>query len=320
MKIIYSTVIDVNFLSRALVLYESIRQHSPNAHFAFFCLDQMSLDTLDPLNLDRAFVFASEACETEELLAVKATRKTNEYCWTLKPFVIDYSRSLDHGFEWSVWLDADMWALGNIDDVIGSYSESSCLLTPHRFSKDYKHFESTVGHYNAGFAAFRNSAAGVKALHWWAERCLESCPAVPNSFAYGDQKYLDQLAIDFSRVSAVGSLGFNAAPWNIFGSSIEQQAGRVFLEGDELILYHFQAFKMLGHRVFDYYADARRLSKEARSFIYRPYARALINQVHTLRAAWGDAFPAADLVFQGQNWPRKLLKQLWVSRNLAFLS
>ena len=319
MRTIYCTVIDANFLSRALALYASIRQFSPNAHFAFFCLDQQTADTLDQLDISQAFVLLAEVCETEELAAVKATRKTNEYCWTLKPFAIDYSRRLAGGFDWAVWLDADMWVFGDIDSVVDSYKDSSCLITPHRFSKDFEHFEPTVGHYNAGSVAFRNSAAGVKALHWWAERCLESCPSMPTDSTFGDQKYLNRIAFEFPEVTPISSLGFNAAPWNIFGANIKKQNGMVFLGGDPLVLYHFQAFKVLGYRIFDYYADARRLSGKARSLIYRPYAQELTRQVGNLRAARGDVFPAADSIFQSQNLMHMLLKQLRVSRNLAFV-
>lgn len=319
MRAIYCTVIDANFLSRAIALHASIARCSPTAYFAFFCLDKQTSEILEQLNLARTFVFPTEVCETKELAAVKATRKTNEYCWTLKPFAIDYARGLSGGFDWAAWLDADMWVFGDIDGVIGSYSEAACLLTPHRFSSDYMHFEPTVGRYNAGFVAFRNSADGVKALHWWAARCLESCPAVPTDSAFGDQKYLDQLATDFTCVTSVASRGFNAAPWNISDSKIEKRNGEVFLESDALTLYHFQSFKMLGHRVCDYYADARRLDKRTRTFIYRPYAQELNRQVDMLRAVWGDRIPTADPSFQGKNWLRLLLRQLRVSRNLAFL-
>src|SRR5258708_37514816 len=84
MKSIYCTVMSRPFVPRALTLQDSIARHSPDAQFAFFCIDDATAALLKTFDLKNAWIVAPDEFETPALRAVKPSLKPSEYCWTCK--------------------------------------------------------------------------------------------------------------------------------------------------------------------------------------------------------------------------------------------
>ena len=84
----FCTLFDSNYLTRALVLYESL--HATGEAFVLYavCFDSLSHSILGDLNLPALVRISLAEFETESLLKVKPTRKPGEYCWTCTPHVI----------------------------------------------------------------------------------------------------------------------------------------------------------------------------------------------------------------------------------------
>ena len=154
-------------------------------------------------------------------------------------------------------------------------------------------FAPTVGSFNAGFAGFRNSATGREAVDLWARLCLESCSAHTTDETYADQRYLDDLIAAFPTGRASDHPGLNAAPWNIGRYDVSGQDGRVLLDGQPLLLYHFQGLRLLNRRWVDLYSGDLRLDPVIRRQIYRPYLQQLAEAYRRLRACR----PGFDLGF-----------------------
>lgn len=316
MKIAYCTVLNAAFVPRAVTLKKSISRHCPQAIFLYYCVDDATAATLRALNLMNARVVVPAAYETEELRRLKATLKTNEYCWTCKPVVLRHALDQDSALDWAVWLDADMFVFGDLDGAFTGLGDANVAVTPHAFSlPEFKQHEPVVGKFNAGCVGFRNSAQGRAALDWWLARCLEGCPAVPVDGRYADQKYLDEIPLRFTGAAALHA-GVNAAPWNIFGRALESREGRVFIAEQPLLLYHFQGLRVIRRWLFDLYAALRPLPPTARRLIYRPYTAALAAELRAVAKVTRNGRLGVDNYVGSFGGLLRAAKHLLMSRNI----
>lgn len=241
--------------------------------FSFFCMDEASARLLEKLDLANCWIVRSEEFETKALLAAKRGRAMNEYCWTCKPAILLHAFARQPNLDWAVYLDSDMMAFGNPDKPLVEAGDANVVLTPHRPSNP--HFVTEVkvaGKYNAGYTAFQNSNEGTRALRWWLERCLELCPNVPVNGVYADQTYLNDIPNLFSGVHSSSNKGLNAAPWNLEDVTVAFNNDQPQMDDDPLLIYHFQAFKIYGCRLYDMYPGHIKISGAALCHIYRPYA------------------------------------------------
>ena len=314
----YCTIIGASFAPRALALQQSIAWRSPDAVFAFYCVDDATADLLGKYSSARVLVVPPAAYESERLRAAKASLNINEYRWTCKPAVLLHALEAVPALQWAVWLDSDMLAFGDLDDELRKYPDASAVLTPHRFSlPEFAAYEPVVGRFNAGYVAFHNTAEGLAALRWWMDRCLEGCPAVPMDGRYGDQKYLDEMPRLFANVVASASAGLNCAPWNLFEKRIERVGKGVLVEGTPLLLYHFQGLKIIRDWAFDLYGARRRLPAAARKIIYAPYLGALASQIHAVATDSREPWAGIDRDFIGYRGLLRAAKRLLWSTNLV---
>ena len=100
---------------------------------------------------------------------------------------------------------------------------------------------------------------------------------------YADQKYLDDLMAAFPTGRASDLPGLNAAPWNIGRYRVSRRGECVLLDEDLLLLYHFQALRLLNRRWVDLYAGNYRLGPAVRTLIYGPYVQQLAESYRVLR-------------------------------------
>jgi hypothetical protein len=281
-KTFYATVIDINFVPMALALYRSFAPFLDSKTFGFFCVDDESANLLQKMSLPNAWVLRPDDFETEALKRVRAERAVNEYCWTLKSVALQTGLSIDPSFEWAVYLDSDMMTFADLD--LALVNDAAIILAPHRFATpEFATYEPSVGRFNAGYVAFRNTPDGHAALSWWQEKCLERCPAIPDGDIYADQKYLDAMPGRFKGVVASEHRGLNVAPWNIGGYRLTDRGGQPFVDDDPVLLYHFQGLRILGARFFDLYTGPMRIPSSIRNLIYRPFIRSLKDSFETLR-------------------------------------
>jgi len=276
MNTYYATIFDANYVVRALALYHSMEPFLENRIFAFFCVDDKSASLLKLINLPNSKILKPEDYESEELQQFKEERARGPYCWTLKPYVLLYGAEHFSDVEWLVYIDADMMAFNDPNFGLPKDRSFNVVITPHRFSTaEFKKHENSVGRYNAGFAAFRNSQEGIKILNWWKDLCKENCTAVPEDGMLGDQKYLDDMTRVFDGVYDSSHKGLNTAPWNIQAYNTQYVDGKVTVDDEPLLLYHFQGIRIFGKYLFDLYPGATRIPRSVVQHIYKPYMRAI---------------------------------------------
>ncbi len=270
---IYATIVQGHYALRALALYESMNKHLKHNILIILCLDDEAWQLLRNLDLSNCRVLQAKSFETPVLQKLKTERATAEYCWTCKPFILDFIFSEYKNAGWAIYLDSDTMVFGDPDQGLPEDPESHVLLTPHRPTENYflQHIK-TAGTYNAGYIAFRNSEQGKDVLLWWKEKCIEACPMVPQEGIYGDQYYLNYMPELFKGIMISTNKGLNAAPWNINGQVVTKHGDQTFIGDDELLTYHMQGVEIFTNRIIDYYKGSYVIPEDIKQYIYRPYA------------------------------------------------
>lgn len=269
----FCTLFDSNYLSRGLALYRSLESVCDAFHLYIFAFDDRSARILQTLSLPHATVISLSEFEDPELLRVKPTRNRAEYCWTSTSSTILYVLEKYH-IEMVTYLDADMMFFSSPAPLFAEFGENSILLTEHRYTGRYDKSEIS-GIYCVQFITFRNDARGLKALHWWRERCLEWCYDRIEDGKFGDQKYLDDWISRFEGVHVLRHLGGGLAAWNIQQYDIvidegvlrgrERSSGKLF----DVIFYHFHYVRFLKDGRIE--LGRRLLRHDALELLYKPY-------------------------------------------------
>lgn len=282
----FCTLFDSNYLSRGIVMYESLKKCCEDFHLYIFAFDDTSYQLLLKQNLSDATIISLKEFEDDELLKVKPTRSRAEYCWTCSSSTILYCIT-KYNLPHCTYIDADLYFYSNPDVLIKEMGDNSILITEHRYSPQYE--KSVVsGKYCVQFITFKNDEYGIKALSWWRDRCIEWCYARHEDGKFGDQKYLDDWTTRFEKVGVLQNLGGGVAAWNVqqyvFFESGEELWGKEIISGKEfpLVFYHF-------HYVRFYDGDfvelgRRELSRQTRSLIYKPYIQKLMDSAKSLKA------------------------------------
>lgn len=289
MNNLYVTVIDSLYALRALTLYRSMEPYLEGNCFSIYCTDSLASKILKSFNLRNCQIFSPEDFVTNELKEIQLTRSESEFCWTCKPVAMEHGINDNNAISWVIYLDADIMVFANPDKILPQQNEKCMVLTPHGAScKYFVDLIPTVGKFNAGYVAFRNNDNGKNALSWWRRKCEELCPATPTNGVYADQKYLEFLPGLFQGTFESSHKGLNAGPWNILGEKVYLDRGKILIDGDELILYHMQGFKVLGEKIFDAYRSKIKIDKNLMRLIYKPYSDRLKSSMEELNLSNSD--------------------------------
>jgi hypothetical protein len=247
----FCTLFDSNFLSRGLALHISLSRYAPDATLYVYCFDDLTHRLLTQLALPNLKPVAMAEFESLELLTVKPTRSVAEYCWTCTPHIIRHAIQHFH-LPAVTYLDADLYFFASPTVLLEEWEATgaSVLITEHRYSPCYDHARR-FGIYCVQFVTFRADTAGIAALNWWADRCLEWCYSREEDGKFGDQKYLDDWTTRFEGVHVLRHLGGGVAPWNVQQYEVLATDGaavqlREFASDAQfpLVFYHFHGLQI----------------------------------------------------------------------------
>jgi hypothetical protein len=256
---------------KIMAVYESLAKNSDNFNLWVCCTDAITHKFLNEKNLKNMHLIRVEEIENDQLRAVKQERMINEYCWTLKSFLIEYILK-NNDIEQVLYCDGDIYFFSNPASIFNEWGSASIFLTPQR---DLDWVEQKYGKYQAGIIGFRKDEIGLSAVQWWKDRCIEWCGVVENNGRFGDQKYLDQLPKMYDNVRISSNLGVNAAPWNIIYNNdfnVSLQGDNVFINNDPLVAYHFSCITIYDSDKYDLWSMHQlNIQKEIMNYIYVPY-------------------------------------------------
>ena len=295
----YCTLFDSNYLSRGLLMYESLMHHQPAAHLYIFPFDDQCYSVLKSLNLRNVTLVPLSEFENETLLQLKKVRTRTEYCWTCTPSIVDYVLTV-YGAACCTYVDADLYFYGDPTILLNEVPvDYSVLITAHRYTKEYDQ-SSTSGIYCVQFITFRNNPNGLSVLAWWKNACIEWCFNIMENGKFGDQKYLDDWPERFKGIVwELKHTGGGVAPWNVQQYRFEKTKGKIIglellnNEKFDLIFYHFHAtsFQLRQTPLKEFiclkYVYGYEIPVDCMQVIYRNYAKKLVLQSLALQEKYG---------------------------------
>jgi hypothetical protein len=308
----FCTYFDRNFLIKGLTLYRSLIANVPRGFTLWvLCLDDFTHETLSKLALEgvRPISMSEFEAGDSKLLEAKTNRSRVEYFFTCTPSLPLFVFRQNAEVEIVSYLDADLFFFSSPAPIFQELGGRSVLIIGHRYDEQHRHLEQ-YGIYNVGLLSFRNDAPGRECLEWWRARCLEWCYDRVEEGRFADQKYLDDWPERFTNVVVLRRKGANVAPWNVFQYRVTQKDGRVRIDDEDLIFYHFHRLKRLNRWFCDPGLSEFRkgaVSREIRNLIYRPYLHALNETWEWLRTRAPEAGPGYARAQNGRYGYRNLM-------------
>jgi hypothetical protein len=263
---------------RGLAMYRSLVEHATPFTLYVLCFDDFTYNALQKLNRPDLVPISQADFEAGDLplAAAKKNRSRVEYFFTCSPSFCLYLMRRYPAIDVLSYVDADLFFRSSLDPMFAELGMKSVLIIGHRFPERLKHLEQT-GVFNVGFLMFRNDSHGLECLQVWREQCLEWCYDRIENGRYADQKYLDAWPDRLgTQLVVLQHKGANVAPWNWMNYHINYDAGRVQIDGQVMVFYHFAGMKILNRWLcnpgLSHYGGG---SLSLRRHIYRPYLRAL---------------------------------------------
>lgn len=236
----FCTIMSSKYLIRGLTFYKSLKMHANKFHLWICCIDETTYSILNSMKHENVTLISLADLEDDELRKCKETRKTNEFCWTLKAPLVQYILT-NYDVDYVIYCDADIFFFADPAPILQNWIGYYFYICTQRNSYES---ERIHGRFQAGFIGFKKIKESFRILAWWRQKCIEWCfdDPQPEFERWGDQKYLDKVPLQFIGIKIEDNLGINAAPWNIFlnnNYNIHNINGQVYVENSRLIFYHF---------------------------------------------------------------------------------
>jgi hypothetical protein len=168
------------------------------------------------------------------------------------------------------YLDADLMFFEDPQLLFDDIGGDSICITPHRYAPEHAHQEVN-GIYCVQWVTFRRDERGLEALQWWHDRCLEWCYYRLEDGKLGDQKYLDDWPERFAGVHVLEHKGGGLAPWNITRYDVRRRDGRVFVDDDPLVFFHYHRVSLRRRGGHAWEPPGYPIGDDDRQLVYDPY-------------------------------------------------
>ena len=233
----YCTYFDINYLAKGLALIESMQTYCQPYHLWVLALCDETETTLNLLGLPNVSIVSMSDFETPELLAIKENRSPIEYIWTCTGkwilHMLDAAPEINH----LNYIDADLLFFSDPEPIFEEIGDAPIGITPHRFSPRMRAWLK-IGEFNVGLIYVKRCLSGLSCIQEWAGKCIEWCYWRHENDQYCDQKYLNEWPMHWGAHS-IQHKGANLAPWNQEQYGYSLRGGRIFVDDDPLLWYHF---------------------------------------------------------------------------------
>jgi hypothetical protein len=268
MSLNFCTYFDKNYLSRFLVLKDSIDKFNNQYNFIILALDDFVIDFFGKNKIKNIQLINLKDLEQEykDLIVAKNNRNLIEYYFTLSPFLPRYifkktkCKSI-------AYVDSDFFFFKDPAKLFRQNSNSSITLINQKS-------ESKYGVFNVGLIFYNfNFSETIETINTWSEQCLNSCSDIPDikNNTYADQKYLDEWIIKLKNIKILYSEYSVLSPWDS-NSLIEYNVDNVFA-------YHFHSFEIHNNYFNSGFSNYnKKASKIILDKIYYPYAKKIYSK------------------------------------------
>lgn len=275
----FCTLLSRDYLAKGLTLYNSLLDHDKHFTMFIFCMEKESTSILEQMGLKNAVIISMSELETEDrgLLETKDSRSVQEYSWTAKASVMLYILRHYAEIDNIIWLDGDICFFSDAEPIYREWGSSSILLTEEKYTGLYEEKSRIYGKYQLGFMGFRRDETGIACLEQFRRNVLQWCYNRFEEGKWSDQMYAVDWPEKYKNVHIVKHKGINVNPFILYryvteqGMKIISGDSRVFIEDEELVLFHFYGFDRYNNREFDLCHYGSFLSDDTLKYVYKPY-------------------------------------------------
>jgi len=306
-KHIICTLFDHRYLPRGLCMIQSARRHGFTQKIWVLCLSVECQRILTALALPDVQTITLDMLEEHipRLRQAKGNRSIVEYYFTCMAALHTYLFDTAPEIDGTMYVDADIQFFESPHVVFAAIADAPVAITPHNFVPEMDHLEQ-YGTFNGGWSAFRRTSDGQTCLKWWLERSLEWCYDRVEGERYANQKYMNRFPDIEPKTRILRQKGFNCAPWNIGNYKVTEREGRIFIDDDPLVFFHFHGLKRrMGFFEFQHRGYGAPVSWLMRNKLYRPYIMELL-KMEQLRSKIEPAAVSAKSVNNLRGSDRKL--------------
>lgn len=252
------TIVSNNYLHYANTLFESLREHCPDAKLTLGLCDKRSPD-IDYGDID---IIELDALPIKHLDRFIYQYNILELNTAIKPYVIEIL--MERGFDNVIYFDPDIKIYSSLDPMLSLLNVHNVLLTPHLTAplEDEKlPSEQSIlqaGSYNLGYIGLSVTPESKRLVKWWQGKLYKDCVVdLPNGL-FVDQKWMDMAPSLFDGVHICKDAGWNVAYWNLAHRNIEKKSESQFYVNDSpLMFFHYSGYSI----------EAKTLSKHQNRYL-----------------------------------------------------
>ena len=277
----FCTLFDHNYLSRGLVMYESLKAHC-SEEFTLYILTTDDIAFKWLCENPHENIIVNSLADIKDaypvLTRLEQERTRTEFNWTLSSFSIQFFLKT-YNLPSMTYLDADLCFYSDPKILFEELKGESVIITPHNYTPCYDQ-SATSGRYCVQFMYFKNDEAGNKVLEWWRNACEECCSGTPIDGKFGDQKYLDDWLSRFpGLIHEEKHMGCGIAPWNVQQFDFEKNGNGINLinkitkQKTPLVFFHFHGTReyLAKNGKLIWNLNGYELSDFVKENLYRPY-------------------------------------------------
>lgn len=239
------TIIASNYVSRALVLHDSLKAFHPEVDFWVLLIDDAPLGPLSQKAVDRRGFHILRVNELQlppvEIDNFRFAYDLTEVSTAYKPWTIDVVARRS-GYD-VFYIDPDIQFFGPMTDLLEAVKKHELVLTPHvlhPMKRDgCQPSESDImgsGIYNLGFLGVNHGANRV--IEWWEERLKRECYSAPEQQRFTDQRWIDFAPSLFDCYISKDET-VNVAYWNADQRPVVLKDGQYLIRNKPLTFFHY---------------------------------------------------------------------------------
>ena len=266
----YHTYFDSNYLTRAILMLESLMAHDPKAAIHVLCLDKVAYQFLKNYSSQVIPISIEELVEADpEFGDSRNNRTLIEWYFTATAVFTAYIFQKFPEINRSTYLDSDLFFFSSPEILHEEAAGKSVQIIPHNFTPGMESL-ARYGIFNVGWISFFNSEEGLRIVHDYRKACILWCKDEVEEDRFADQKYLDKWPTSYKNVCISRWKGADVSHWNIAQWEISILDNKFFLDNEVLIFYHFQGIKLQDTKKYGLSGSDANLGIYY-EFLYRPY-------------------------------------------------
>ena len=241
----YCAYFDSNYLTRAMLMVESLKRHDPLAHFHLLCLDKTAEVFLNGHAPHITTIGIDELQAADpEFAACKDNRSLVEWYFTATSVLCRHLLRKFPGMARLTYLDSDLFFYASPAILHAESAGKSVQIIEHRFSPHLRSLER-YGRFNVAWISFFNTDEGRRVVEDYRLDCIDWCYDRLEDDRFADQKYLDRWPARYPNCCVSRWIGADVAHWNVSQWELRYFNQQIYVDSEQLIFYHFQGIKLL---------------------------------------------------------------------------